>query len=101
MPKISIDEERSSSPISRESTITRSVSYEQKSELKALLTSYQKQLINSEIHNMTAIVGVPNVFLKFGGFQIEQVLRNCHKLFTLEDVITNVEISRTQHAVGV
>lgn len=37
---------------------------------------------------MTSIVGVPNVFLEFSRFQIEQVLRNCHKLFT-------------QHAVGV
>ena len=101
VPKISIDEERPGSPVSCESTFTRSVSSEQKSELKALLTSYQKQLIDSEIHNMTSIVGVPNVFLEFGRFQIEQVLRNCHKLFTLEDVITNVEIWRTQHAVGV
>lgn len=50
---------------------------------------------------MTSIVGVPNVFLEFSRFQIEQVLRNCHKLFTLEDVVTNVEIWRTQHAVGV
>ena len=101
VPKISIDEERPGSHVSCESTFTRSVSSEQKSELKALLTSYQKQLIDSEIHNMTSIVGVPNVFLEFGRFQIEQVLRNCHKLFTLEDVITNVEIWRTQHAVGV
>ena len=58
-------------------------------------------MIGSEIHNMTSIVGVPKVFLEFCGFQIEQVLRNCHKLFTLEDVIKNAEIWRTQHAVGV
>ena len=50
---------------------------------------------------MTSIVGFPNVFLEFGGLQIEQVLRNCHKLFTVEDVIPNVEIWRTHHAVGV
>ena len=96
-PKISIDEERPGSPISCKSTFTRSVSSEQRSEFKALLMSYQKQLIDSEIQSMTSIVGVPNVFLEFGRFQIEQ---NCHKLFTLEDVVTNVEIRRTQHAQG-
>ena len=101
VPKISIDEEGPGCPISSESILTRSVSSEQKRELKTLLTSYQKQLIDSEIHNMTSIVGVPNVFLEFGGFQIEQVLRNCHKLFTLEDVVANLEIWRTQHTLGV
>ena len=39
--------------------------------------------------------------LEFGELQIEQVLRNCHKLFMLGDIVTNVEIWRTQHAVGV
>lgn len=101
VPKISHDEEEVVSDTSCDSAFTRSVTYEQKSKLKALLMSYKKELIESEIHNMTATVGVPNVFLEFGGFQIKQVLQSCHKLFTLEDVVTNVEIWRNQHAVGV
>ena len=83
------------------STRTRSVSAEQKSRLKTLLLSYKKELIDDETQSMTSTVGVPNVFLEFGGFQISQVLQTCHKLFTLEDVVHNVEIWRTQHAVGI
>ena len=37
-------------------------------------------------------------FWNLAGFKLSKF---CHKLFTLEDVITNVEIWRTQHAVGV
>ncbi|CAB3979996.1 Hypothetical predicted protein [Paramuricea clavata] len=89
-------EEEVVSDTSCDSAFTRSVTSEQKSKLKALMMSYKKELIESEIHNMNATVGVPNVFLEFGGFQIKQVLQSCHKTFTLEDVVTNVEIWRNQ-----
>ena len=75
VPKISSDEEGLDDTSLCESAFTRSVSSEQKSELKALLMSYKKGLIDSEIHNMTSTVGVPNVFLEFGGFQIKQILQ--------------------------
>ena len=50
---------------------------------------------------MTSSVGIPNVFLEFGGMQISQVLNTCHKLFTIDDVIENVEIWRKNHALGI
>ena len=99
--KVSSDEEADDTTLCESSMRTRSVSSEQKSKLKAHLLSYKKELIDSETQNMTSTVGVPNVFLEFGGFQINQVLQTCHKLFTLEDVVTNVEIWRTQHAFGI
>ena len=100
VPKVSCDEEEDF-VASDEPKLTRAVSSEQKSKLKALLMSYKKELIDSEIQNMASTVGVPNVFLEFGGFQIKQVLQTCHRLFTLDDVVTNVEIWRKKHAVGV
>ena len=50
---------------------------------------------------MTSTVGVPNVFLEFGWLQIIQILQTCHKLFTVDDVLQNVEIWRKHHAVAV
>ena len=99
VPKVSIEEEEETTP--DVSTRTRSVTSEQKSTLKTLLLSYKKELIDNSTQNMTSTVGVPNVFLEFGGFQISQVLQTCHKLFTIEDVVDNVEIWRTQYAVGI
>ena len=50
---------------------------------------------------MTSTVGVPNVFLEFDWLQIIQILQTCHKLFTVDDVLQNVEIWRKHHAVAV
>ena len=50
---------------------------------------------------MTSTVGIPNVFIEFGGMQISQALNTCHKLFTIDDVIENVEIWRKNHALGI
>ena len=33
--------------------------------------------------------------------QISQVINTCHKLFTIDDVIENVEIWRKHHALGI
>jgi hypothetical protein len=63
--------------------------------------SYRMQLIEMEVNSMSSSVGIPNVFLEFGGMQISQVLNTCHKLFTIEDVIENVEIWRKNHALGI
>ena len=81
--------------------VARSVTSENKSKLKDLLISYKKNLIEHDLHNMTSTVGVPNVFLEFGGIQINQVLQPCHRLFTFQDVVANVEIWRKSHAVGI
>jgi hypothetical protein len=82
-------------------TIIRSVTSEDKATLKSLLMSYKMQLIEMEVNTMTSSVGIPNVFLEFGGMQISQVLNTCHKLFTIDDVIENVEIWRKNHALGI
>ena len=50
---------------------------------------------------MASTVGVQNVFLEFGWLQIIQIIQTCHKLFTVEDVLKNVEIWRKTHAFAV
>ena len=59
----------------------------------------QQNRAGSTRHGIT--VGVPNVFLGFGCLQIIQIIQTCHKLFTVEDVLKNVEIWRKTHAVAV
>ena len=98
VPVISRDEEGSESETPM---VARSVTSENKSKLFDLLISYKKKLIEHDLHNMTSTVGVPNVFLEFGGIQINQVLQPCHRLFTFQDVVANVEIWRKSHAVGI
>lgn len=39
-----------------------------------------------------------NVSLEFSELQIEQVISNCDKLFSLEDILDNVEMWDVQHA---
>lgn len=78
-----------------------SVNSTDKTKLKELLISYKKNLIETEICNMTSTVGVPNVFLEFGWLQIQQVLKTCDRLFTVEDVLENVEIWRRHHAIAI
>jgi hypothetical protein len=53
------------------------------------------------ISGMTSTVGVQNVFLEFDWLQIIQILQTCHTLFTVDDVLQNVEIWRKHHAVAV
>jgi hypothetical protein len=53
------------------------------------------------ISGMTSTVGEPNVFLEFDWLQIIQILQTCHTLFTVDDVLQNVEIWRKHHAVAV
>ena len=84
-----------------ESSVVRSVSANEKAELKQLLLTYKKKLIEQEVQGMASTVGVPNVFLEFGWLQIIQIIQACHKLFTVEDVLKNVEIWRKTHAVAV
>ena len=50
---------------------------------------------------MTSIVGAPNVFWNLAGFKLSKFFETAINFLTLEDVMTNVETWRTQHAVGV
>ena len=48
------------------------------------------------------MVSCPNVLLEFNSFHIKQIVRNCHVLFSLRDVMDVVEIWRKQqHAIAV
>lgn len=98
VPLVSCDEEYEDNDMP---TIIRSVTSEEKAKLKGLLMSYKMQLVEMELKAMTSSVGIPNIFLEFGGMQISQVLNTCHKLFTIDDVIENVEIWRKSHALGI
>ena len=46
-------------------------------------------------------VGTPNIFFEFGFYQIEQILKNCHQLFTIEDILSRTELWRHVHANNV
>jgi hypothetical protein len=46
-------------------------------------------------------VGPPNVLFEFSQFQIEQVLNNCHHLFTSTNILEHVEIWRRVHAENI
>lgn len=80
-------------------TATRTVTKEDKDYLRKKLVEYQHGLI--EQMNINKMVTCPNHILEFNNFHINEVIENCHKLFTLEDVISNVEIWRHQYALGI
>ena len=46
-------------------------------------------------------VTYPTTLMQFGEYQIKQVLENCDKIFTLENVMLSVEIWNKKHAVSV
>ena len=101
IPLITSCEENTASSNSSESAVARAVSLTDKAKLKELLITFRKEMIQREISGMTSTVGVPNVFLEFGWLQIIQVLQTCHKLFTVGDVLQNVEIWRKHHAFAI
>ena len=47
------------------------------------------------------LVSSPNVLLEFNEFHINQVVANCHSLFTLKDIYHLVEIWRECYAVSI
>jgi hypothetical protein len=83
------------------SHVFRSVTSTDKEKLKELLILYKKKLIEQEAVNVVSTVGVQNIFLEFGWVQILQVEQTCHMLFTIEDVLENVEIWRKSHAIAI
>jgi hypothetical protein len=51
--------------------------------------------------NIDKMVTCPNHILEFNNFHINEVIKSCYKLFTIEDIISNVEIWRHQYAIGI
>lgn len=85
---------------SRESALpnhVRHVSEDQRERLKMELESL-KHRTRSNVLSSLKPVSCPSVLLEFGQIQVEQVLQNCNNLFTLDDILSKVEIWRMAHA---
>ena len=75
------------------STKVRQVCEAQKEMFHQKLNEYRRSLLpNRNDHFLP--VGSLNLLFEFGFYQISQVMKNCHQLFTLEDIVQHVE----QHA---
>ena len=77
----------------------RTVSTSQKQILAESLKSYRSPLLQ-ECYKVRP-VAYPNLFMEFGFPQISQVLENCHRIFTFQDIKNFVEIWRKIHANNV
>ena len=84
---------------------TRIISVQQKKALFSKLSSYHRYLVREVISKSPGgqLPTLTNLqfMLGFSNQQIYQVLENCSKIFTLEDVISNVEIWHKQHALKI
>lgn len=81
------------------STVVRTVTEEDKEYLRKKLVEYHQDLIKQM--NINKMVTCPNHILEFNNFHINEVIESCHKLFTVEDILSNVEIWRHQYAIGI
>ncbi len=61
----------------------------------------QKTIILREVSRATNHVTYPTTLMRFGEHQIKQVLENCNKIFTLEDVMHHVDIWNKQHSISI
>ncbi len=75
---------------------SRHVSDHHKQELIEKLLQFQKKL--GKRLDAKKYVSCPNVLMEFNKFHINQVVNNCHLLFSLHDVHEHVEIWRNQYA---
>jgi len=85
IPELAIDES-----VSDTSRQTRVVSSASRKMLQNKLLEYHKELSNQV--DVDSMVTCPNVLLKFDSFHINQIVRNCHLIFSLKDVSEIVEI---------
>ncbi|XP_068691120.1 ATP-dependent DNA helicase RecQ-like [Montipora foliosa] len=67
--------------------------------LQNKLLEYHKGLSNQV--DVDSMVTCPNVLLEFNSFHINQIVRNCHSIFSLRDVSEVVEIWRQKYAVAI
>lgn len=79
--------------------LTRVVTKTDKQLLKRRLVEFQKDL--SKGVSTETMVSCPNILLEFNMFHINQVVNNCHSLFSLEDVLEAVEIWRNEYAFSI
>ena len=64
---------------------------EQKKALQERLINYKEEY-KSTVSGTLKPVSCPSLLLEFGDLQIQQVLKLCNCLFTLDDTVDNVEI---------
>ena len=79
----------------------RDVSDNQIEQLRKKLWQMQKTIILREGSRATNHVTYPTTLMQFGEHQIKQVLENCNKIFTLEDVMHHVDIWNKQHSISI
>ena len=79
--------------------LQRAVSKEQRKHLHAELVEL-KQKIASQVCTQT-MVSCPNNLLEFNNFHIKQVLKECHKLVSVSDIVREVEIWRHMYAIEI
>ncbi len=81
------------------STKSRAVTNEDKECLRQKLIEYQHSLIKQM--NVSMMVTYPNNLMEFNSFHVNQIVDNCHKLFTVEDIVDCVEIWRQKYAIDI
>ena len=73
-------------------------------ELKSCLIIFRKKMymeLVKQAHGMLPIFTIPDLILGFSDNQINQVITNCDKLFTLSDVYRFVQILGKKHAISI
>ena len=80
-------------------TKSRAVTNQDKECLRQKLIEYQHSLIKQM--NVSMMVTYPNNLMEFNSFHVNQIVDNCHKLFTVEDIVDCVEIWRHKYAIDI
>jgi ATP-dependent DNA helicase RecQ len=80
---------------------TRPVSRDQKKLLERELKSFRDNLIREHKEKVLNTVSLPTSLLEFGKLQILSIIKNCHKIFSISDVMQYVEVWRKSHAFGI
>jgi len=83
------------------SSMTRPVSSEHKETIARELKAYRRNEVRKHIDGLAHLVSCPNVLLELGDFLVEQTVESCHRIFTLQDVLTYVEVWRLEHAAAI
>eukprot|EP00112_Aurelia_sp_Birch-Aquarium-sp1_P008878 Seg199.13 transcript_id=Seg199.13/GoldUCD/mRNA.D3Y31 product="putative ATP-dependent RNA helicase R290" protein_id=Seg199.13/GoldUCD/D3Y31 len=80
--------------------IKRCVSNAQRAMLEKQLINYRAMLLPSNTDQFIP-VGSSGILLEFGNYHINQVLQHCDHLFTMDDIITCIELWRNSHAKNI
>ena len=79
----------------------RPVSHDQRKQLIAKLKSLREDIIKENREKLINTVSLPTSLLEFGRIQILDIIHNCHKIFSISDVMHYVEVWRISHAQGI